>query len=228
VGDGGSGEIREMTIDVWEKVVRAAGFAILVGAWLWSGLGAYLGARRRKGRSIGLVGKLRAHTVYAIAAIPYFAICIVLWRPLPLSPGVAPRVALLLIGSLVGLTGAGFYLLGRRELGSMYNVSSSLGSELYEDHQLVTTGPFSLCRHPMYFGLFLAAGGGLLIYRTWTMVFASVALAGAVFKARREDRLLAAEFGQAWERYAAAVPAWIPRPGKRYKEVSHVHAPARG
>lgn len=217
-----------MTIDTWETTVRAVGFSILVGAWLWSGLGAYLGARRRMGRSIGFVGRIPAHTVYAIAAIPYFVACFLLWRPLPFWPGTALRVALLVVGSVVGLAGAGFYLLGRRELGSMYNVSSSLGSGLYADHVLITTGPFSLCRHPMYFGLFLAAGGGLLVYRTWTMVFACVALVGAVFKAHREERLLAAEFGPVWERYAARVPGWIPRLRRRYEEVSYVDAPARG
>lgn len=217
-----------MTIDIWENVIRSAGFSILVGAWLWSGVGAFLGARRQKGQSIGLAGNARAHTIYAITAIPYFAICVLLWRPLPLSPGDPTRVVLLIVGSGVGLAGAGLYLLGRRELGAMYNVSSSLGSELFAGHCLVTTGPFSLCRHPMYLGLFLAAGGGLLVYRTWTMVFACVALVGAVFKARREEQLLAAEFGPVWDRYAAAVPAWIPRLTRRDKEVSHVHTPARG
>lgn len=216
------------TLDVLEMLTRATGFSILVGAWLWSGWGAYVGAQREMGQSIGLVGRLRAHTVYAMTAIPYFTICVFLWRPLPLTLSDPLRVLFLLLGSTAGLTGAALYLLGRRELGSMYNVSSSLGSELYADHRLVTTGPFSLCRHPMYLGLFLAAAGGLVVYRTWTMVFACLSLVGAMFKAHREDDLLATEFGHAWERYAAEVPAWIPRlrPGK--KEVHHVHSPARG
>jgi protein-S-isoprenylcysteine O-methyltransferase Ste14 len=217
-----------MTIDIWEAAVRGTGFSILVASWVWSGIGAYLGARRPGGESVGLAARARAHTVYAITAIPYFFICVLAWRPLPVTPVNSIRVLLLIVGSLLGLTGAAFYLLGRRELGSMYNVSSSLGSELYAEHRLVTTGPFSLCRHPMYLGLVLAAGGGLLVYRTWTMVFACLALAGAMFKARREERLLAARFGPAWDRYTDSVPAWIPRLSKRSKEVSHVHAPARG
>ena len=93
---------------------------------------------------------------------------------------------------------------------------------------LVAAGPYALCRHPMYFGLFLAAGGGLMVYRTWTLVFMSVSLAGALFKAHKEEMLLAAEFGAAWERYAAEVPPWIPRLIRRNKEVSYVDNPARG
>lgn len=217
-----------MTIETWERVVRGIGFSVLTAAWLYSGLGAYFGASRRVGRSTGLAGRLRTHTVYAITAIPYFITAFLLWRPLPVTPTDATRVALLVVGSIAGLAGAAFYFWGRYELGSMYNVSSSLGSELYDGHTLIASGPYALCRHPMYFGLLLAAGGGLLVYRTWTLVFMSLSLVGALFKAHKEETLLAAEFGPAWERYAAEVPPWVPRLPRENKEVSHVDTPARG
>ena len=218
-----------MTIGTWEALVRGVGFSVLTAAWLYSGLGAYNGANRKAGRSIGLSGRLRAHTVYTITGIPYFVIASLLWRPLPLTPADPTRVTLLIVGSIVGLTGAAFYFWGRHELGSMYNVSSSLGSELYEGHMLVAAGPYALCRHPMYFGLFLAAGGGLLVYRTWTLVFMCLSLVGALLKASKEEKLLAAEFGAAWDRYAAEVPPWVPRLPRNTKEVNHVvDTPARG
>lgn len=217
-----------MTIDTWEALVRGFGFSVLTAAWLYSGLGAYRGASRKAGNATGLAGRLRAHTVYALTGIPYFIIAFLLWRPLPLTPSDPTRVAVLIIGLLIGLTGATFYLWGRHALGSMYNVSSSLGSELYDGHVLVATGPYALCRHPMYFGLFLAAGGGLMVYRTWTLVFMCLTLVGTPFKAHKEEQLLAAEFGAAWERYAAVVPQWIPRLTRGNKEVSYVDIPARG
>jgi protein-S-isoprenylcysteine O-methyltransferase Ste14 len=217
-----------MTLETWERIVRGAGFSVLAAAWLYSGLGAYTGASRKVGRSTGLAGRLRAHTVYAITGIPYFIIAFLLWRPLPVTPADAVRVVMLIVGSITGLAGAAFYFWGRYELGSMYNVSSSLGSELYDGHTLVAAGPYALCRHPMYFGLFLAAGGGLLVYRTWTLVFMCLSLVGALFKAHKEETLLTAEFGAAWERYAAEVPPWVPRLPRGNKEVSHVDTPARG
>ena len=217
-----------MTVETWEQLVRGVGFSVLMAAWLYSGVGAYEGANRRVGRSIGLAGHFRAHTVYAITGIPYFVIAFLLWRPLPLTPTDSARAALLILGSITGFTGAAFYFWGRHELGSMYNVSSSLGSELYDGHILVATGPYALCRHPMYFGLFLAAGGGLMVYRTWALVFICLSLVGALLKAHKEETLLAAEFGAAWERYIAEVPPWVPRLPRRNKEVSHVDTPARG
>lgn len=217
-----------MTVDTWETVVRGIGVSVLAGAWIYSALGVFLAAGRRSGRAVGLAASRRAHTVYLTTAVPYFAICLLLWRPLPVTPTDPTRVVLLTVGSLVGLVGAAFYLAGRRELGSMYNVSSSLGSELYADHSLVTTGPYALCRHPMYLGLFLAAGGGLMVYRTWTLVFMCLTLVGAVLKAQKEEQLLADEFGLAWDRYSSEVPAWLPRLTRRDKEVSHVSAAPRG
>lgn len=213
-----------MTLATWEAIVRLLGGSLLVGAWLYSSFGAARGSQRPAALAVGLAGRMRAHTVYLITAVPYFALCVLLWKPLP-TPSEPWRAVMLLLGSLLGFTGAGFYYLGRRELGAMYNVSSSLGSELYEGHVLVTTGPYTLCRHPMYLGLFLAAAGGLMVYRTWTLVFMCLTLAGAVVKAGKEEALLARRFGGAWFRYASEVPPWIPRLKKRTEEVADVYAP---
>lgn len=209
-----------MRLGEWETWVRAAGLVVLAAAWMGAAVGARSGALRRAGRAAGMARRLRAHLVYALGAVPYFAVCALLWRRLPVSPPVAARVVLLVAGSLLGAAGGALYLLGRRELGRMYNVSSSLGCELYAEHTLVTSGPYARCRHPMYAGLFLAALGGLMVYRTWTLVFMILTLPGAVLKARREEQLLDAEFGRDWERYADAVPGWIPHSRIR-KEVNH-------
>jgi len=60
---------------------------------------------------------------------------------------------------------------------------------------------------PMYGGIIAATVGGLLIYRTWSLVFA-LTFFGLVTGARQEERALAAEFGQ-------QVPGWIPHFWKR-------------
>lgn len=206
-------------LEISELLVRSAGVALVGVAWVAAAAGASEVSTRRTGRTSGLATRMPGPSVYLLGAIPYFAVCIVLWRPLPIDLTQSGRVICVVAGGLLGAAGAALYLGGRRALGSMYNVSSSLGSELYADHELVTNGPYAYVRHPMYLGLMLAATGGLLVYRTWTLGFMAAALVGAAIKAGGEERLLAAEFGPDWFTYAERVPAWIPHMRHPRKEV---------
>jgi protein-S-isoprenylcysteine O-methyltransferase Ste14 len=216
-----------VTLDGWEQVVRYAGFVVFAIALAHSAIVAVIAVGRPVGRSSGLATRSKALVVYGLGSLPWFLLFALLWRPLPVDPGDGLRAALLAVGAGLGIAGAWFYQWGRHELGAMYNVSSSLGSQLFEDHRLVTSGPYALCRHPMYLGLALAAIGGLAVYRTWSFVFALVALVLAGMKAVAEERLLAEEFGDEWARFAATVPRWFPRLGgagpAKPKEESHVH-----
>lgn len=82
--------------------------------------------------------------------------------------------------------------------------------------QLVTTGPFGLSRNPIYVGnvlllLGLAVGLGSL----WMLAAAAVdALATHRLAVLREERHLAARFGDAWTAYAARTPRWIGLPSR--------------
>lgn len=62
----------------------------------------------------------------------------------------------------------------------------------------------------MYLGLFLAAFGGLLLYRVWTFVFVILTFLGLPARAHREEQAMIAEFGPAWQAYRRQVPAWLP------------------
>ncbi len=198
-------------IDGAEQTVRFVGAAGLLAAWLVSGSQAVRTRDRPPGRGLGLAPRFGALATYLMAAIPYFVVWIVLWRHLPGTPPDWFRVGALIVGGALGSCGLAVYLWGRLTLGANYNVSSVLGSELYADQQLVAAGPFRLVRHPMYFGIALAAVGALLVYRTWAMVFAVAALPAFAVKAHHEERLLAAEFGPQWKEYTQRVPAWWPR-----------------
>jgi protein-S-isoprenylcysteine O-methyltransferase Ste14 len=56
-----------------------------------------------------------------------------------------------------------------------------------------------------------------LIFRTWAMVLFSVSSLGVILRARREEGLLAEEFGEEWEFYKQHVPGWVPASRKRVK-----------
>jgi protein-S-isoprenylcysteine O-methyltransferase Ste14 len=198
-------------LEAAETAVRIAGAVTFAVAWLAGALGAARAVQRKTARAVGLAGRIGAPAAYALVAGPYLLVCALLWHPFAEQLSSPARAVLLVVGSIVGFTGAAAYLWGRHALGEMYDVSSALGSELFTEHRLVTSGPYAIVRHPMYVGLMLSATGGLAVYRTWTFVFVVACLPGAVFKASREDRLLAEEFGEAFEAYCRAVPGWVPR-----------------
>ncbi len=80
-----------------------------------------------------------------------------------------------------------------------------------EPAQLIVTGLYRWVRHPLY------TAGLLLIWLTPVMTTSVLALNLALtlyilVGSRLEERRLAAEFGQAYATYQAAVPALIPRP----------------
>jgi protein-S-isoprenylcysteine O-methyltransferase Ste14 len=122
----------------------------------------------------------------------------------PLGNVAIAAVALaVLAGSLVLIQSA------LRTLGKQW----SLAARLVEGHDLVTTGPYRLVRHPIYTGLFGMLLGTALALSQWPALLAASAvfLIGTLLRVRAEERLLLAAFGDAYRDYALVVPALIPR-----------------
>ena len=118
---------------------------------------------------------------------------------------------MLVLGSLFYFPGILFALWGRLTLGKNYFVSTGFGAQLFEGHQLITSGPFAIVRNPMYVGLALASIGALLIYFTWTTLIFAIFSPLTAVRARREEVALLAEFGEQWREYCRRVPAFFPR-----------------
>src|SRR5262249_48018911 len=77
---------------------------------------------------------------------------------------------------------------------------------------LATTGPYRLCRHPLYLGsLALMTGFCLLAVPprlAWLFLVPYVVI--HLFRLQREEEVMADKFGAAWKRYVASVPQLIP------------------
>lgn len=200
-----------MTLDVIEQWVRWAGGMMLAVTLSSVFVGIAYAQRRPRGRATGLARRMLRPLAYLLIGVPFFSMCIFLWRPLPLTLSLSLRAVALVLGILLYFPSLALVLWGRLTLGEMYNVSTSMGVQLYADHRLITYGPFAIVRHPMYAGIILAAVGGLLIYRTWTPLFVTVVFLGLAVRARREEQALAVEFGEEWEAYCRRVPGWVPR-----------------
>jgi protein-S-isoprenylcysteine O-methyltransferase Ste14 len=200
-----------MSLEVFERVVQWAGAAALAAFLALVFLGVARALRRPRGQATGLADKTLRWPVYLLIGIPFFAVAALLWRPLPLALSPSLQVLALALGALLYFPGLGLAMWGRLVLGEMYNVSMAVGVQLHAGHRLVAGGPYAIVRHPMYAGIMVAAWGGLLLYRTWTCVFAVFVFLGLVVRARREERALAAEFGPNWDAYCRRVPGWFPR-----------------
>ncbi len=78
--------------------------------------------------------------------------------------------------------------------------------------QLATTGPYAYVRHPQYAAFIVIMLGFLLQWPTLlTLVMFPVLTWAYVGLARREEREARATFGDAYARYAAVTPAFVPR-----------------
>lgn len=208
-----------MNMEMIETLLRWFG-----GLTAWATLGVVLygiwrGTRRPAGRTTGrAAGWLRSPVFYLFSTALFVGISVLMWRPLPLVFSTRARAWMLALGSLAYFPGLAFVLWGRLALGKMYFVSTGFGAQLFAGHQLVTHGPFTIVRHPMYLGLIAAAFGGLLIYQTWTTALYAFFAPFVLRRARREEKALAAEFGEEWQAYAASVPMFLPRWKKKSKE----------
>ena len=83
---------------------------------------------------------------------------------------------------------------------------------LKEDHKLIRTGPYAHFRHPIYSGLDLAVLGTALAIDEWRCVLAvGFIVLGYWIKAKKEESMLAAQFGEVFEEHRRHTGFLIPK-----------------
>jgi protein-S-isoprenylcysteine O-methyltransferase Ste14 len=104
----------------------------------------------------------------------------------------------------------GLVLVGIATVGRLW---CSLYISGYKDAQLITAGPYSICRNPLYFFSFLGFAGIGFATETFTLglVLGTAFLAAYPAVLRHEEQVLLARFGAEYERYCARVPRFFPR-----------------
>jgi protein-S-isoprenylcysteine O-methyltransferase Ste14 len=117
-----------------------------------------------------------------------------------------------------------FHLLSFAFIGGGFWLLASAWKVLFaaqHSHTLAVTGPYASIRHPQYAGFVLIMLGFLVQWPTiLTLAMFPVLVFMYVRLARREEREVAAEFGEAYARYAARVPAFFPRPGVQGRDAA--------
>jgi protein-S-isoprenylcysteine O-methyltransferase Ste14 len=81
-------------------------------------------------------------------------------------------------------------------------------------HELITEGPYSLCRNPLYVGTLLMAFSVAVFLQSMTL-FAAMALVGSLYlwiTVPIEERRLQAIYGEEYANYCRRVPRYFPKP----------------
>ena len=125
-------------------------FILTLADWLtalWKGQAVTLLPEQR-GRKWPLWTQIGIVVLGLLLCIPLFYF---LWIPLV---ALTADVSLLLkiLGLMIYLAGCTFTLWARRTLGKMWGISTSQNVKLFDDHQLIQSGPYAFVRNPMYFG----------------------------------------------------------------------------
>ena len=136
--------------------------------------------------------------------------CVAIFLALNLRlPDAAPASLPRVVASVVfGLCASALSWTAVTHLGRQFRVYAGL----YEDHQLVRTGPYALVRHPIYASLLamlLCTLLGLTRW-PWTLISLALFLLGTEIRVHTEDGLLESRFGDAFRDYRRRVPAYVP------------------
>ena len=137
----------------------------------------------------------------ALLSLPSVPLPLFNRRFLPLSP------SCFWIGAAITAAGLLFSVWGRRHLGKNWSQAVTLK----EGHELITSGPYALVRHPIYTGLLLGIFGSAVARGEWRGLLAVALVFGALWhKLTLEEKWMRAQFGESYESYSRRVAALLP------------------
>ncbi|MFX1549451.1 MAG: methyltransferase family protein [Promethearchaeota archaeon] len=85
-------------------------------------------------------------------------------------------------------------------------------AETHRTEKVISTGLYSVIRHPQYFGGVIAhIGITILLSALFSLIATPIVIALNIFISWKEERELTKEFGKEYEDYMKKVPMFIPR-----------------
>jgi len=160
--------------------------------WLIAAASAKPGARR---------GLRQRGPTFAILAVTFVAV-----RALHLGGGSLDSVPLAVLGTVLFLGGLALAVWARVHLGRNWGMPMTTKDE----PELVTSGPYSRIRHPIYAGIRLAVLGTALAASLYAFVPFVALTAVVVYSARVEEQTMEREFPDAYANYRARTKMLVP------------------
>lgn len=123
------------------------------------------------------------------------------WQRSPQAWRITLSILFFLLAGLLSWTAA-------RSLGRQWRIDAGLNLE----HELVTSGPYRVVRHPIYTSMLcmLFSTGFMITPLPLLLLATLVFMIGTEIRVRIEERLLASRFGDRFGDYQRRVPAYIP------------------
>jgi protein-S-isoprenylcysteine O-methyltransferase Ste14 len=120
---------------------------------------------------------------------------------------------------------AGVALVALCVVGRAWSLSYISGNK---NKKLINTGPYSICRNPLYFSNFVGAVGLGLCTETLILTFSAVAVFALIYNQviKREEKKLLDLFGVQYASYSERVPRFLPS-FKVFKEDDRVIVSAK-
>ena len=123
-----------------------------------------------------------------------------------MSPSSWPEIA----GLALTCLGIGLALWARSHLGANWSARITIK----EGHELIRTGPYARLRHPIYSGLDLATIGTAMVIDQWGCILGVAFVVVAYWiKARKEESMLTARFGDAFRDHCRHTGFLFPKFG---------------
>jgi protein-S-isoprenylcysteine O-methyltransferase Ste14 len=147
-----------------------------------------------RGYRIGMLVQMLGCWAIFVPASTHWTTPIPLWR--------------IVTGSAVGLVGICLATSGIRHLGKQWQMRAAIN----DDHELITSGPYQIVRHPIYASMLaMLVMSALLLGRLpWWPMGIALFLVGIEIRIHAEERLLRDCFGPSFEAWKAKVPAYLP------------------
>ena len=162
--------------------------------------GADAAPEKQRRSSTSIIGILVQMLGFVAVGIGPIRIALASGSPLAIGEGAA--IAALMAFAL------GMFLAASRAMGRNW----SLVARTRSDHDLVTWGPFAMVRHPIYVALFTYMLALALAFGHWRGLILGVPLfaLGTWLRITQEEKLLRAQFGEAYDAYARRVKRFVP------------------
>ncbi len=145
--------------------------------------------------SVGIIGMFISIILYLLAP-PWF-----LWSQLPLP------TLLRTIGTIIGISTLPLLIWTHRTLGKYY----APVLEIKEKHTLITIGPYSRVRHPMYtVFIIFTLSMALITVNLFVSIFSIIVVSQFPFIARQEEIMLLKQFGSKYQNYMERTGRFFP------------------